>query len=242
VANSKSTRLPPDERREQLVALGLELLGRTPPEQVSIEAIARAAGISKGLLYHYFPTKSDFFVAVLRRSREELERRMAPDFSVEMTVGERLDASIDAFLGYVSEHAAGYLAIAHARGGEDTAIRAVLAENRERRVRAMVDFAAALSRGPREEVESPALVVALEGWLSFCEGVVGSWLARADLDRAEAVYLMRENLLATLVSIAGLDPRPAAAQLASSAAALAAAAAAARSRRTPANTQVFSAT
>ena len=220
MATTKSTRLPPDERREQLVRLGLELLGRTPPDQVSIEAIARAAGISKGLLYHYFPTKSDFVVAVLRQSREELERRMAPDFSVAMSVGQRLDASIDAFLGYVEEHAAGFLAIAQARGGEDAAIRAVLADNRERRVRAMVDFAAALSRGPREEIESPALVVALEGWLSFCEGVVGSWLSREDLERAEALYLMRENLLATLVAVAALGPEPAAGLLASNAAAL----------------------
>lgn len=225
MAHSKSIRLPPDERREQLVSLGLELLGRTPPGQVSIEAIARAAGISKGLLYHYFPTKSDFVVAVLRQSRAELERRMAPDFSVALSVGQRLDASIDAFLGYVEEHAAGFLALAHARGGEDAAIRAVLAENRERRVRAMVDFAAALSRGPREEIESPALVVALEGWLSFCEGVVESWLSRDDLQRSEAVFLMRENLLATLVAIAGLDPRPPAALLARNAAALSAAAA-----------------
>src|SRR3954454_19472768 len=130
VTTSKGTRLPPDERREQLVALGLELLGRTAPDQVSIEAIARAAGISKGLLYHYFPTKSDFVVAVLRRSREELERRMAPDPAVAMSVGDRLDASIDGFLGYVSEHAVGFQAMAQARGGGDVAIRAVIAENR----------------------------------------------------------------------------------------------------------------
>src|ERR1700712_2338584 len=123
VTVSKGTRLTPDARREQLVGLGLELLGRTPPDQVSIEAIARAAGISKGLLYHYFPTKSDFVVAVLRRSRDELERRMAPDLTVELTAGERLDASIDAFLGYVQEHAAGFLAVTHARAGDDPAIR-----------------------------------------------------------------------------------------------------------------------
>lgn len=221
MTTTKGTRLAPDERREQLVALGLDLLGRTPPEQVSIEAIARHAGISKGLLYHYFPTKSDFVVAVLRRSRDEMERRMAPDLSVELSVGERLDASIDGFLGYVEEHAVGFLAIAHARGGEDAAICAVIAENRAKRVTAMVDFAAALSCGPRDEVESPALVVALEGWLSFCEGVVSNWLARReDLGRAEVRYLLRENLLATLVANAGVDPRPAAVQLARSAGAL----------------------
>jgi AcrR family transcriptional regulator len=220
VTTSKGTRLPPDERREQLVALGLDLLGRTPPDQVSIEAIARAAGISKGLLYHYFPTKSDFVVAVLRRSRDELERRMAPDLSVPMSIVERLDASIDAFLGYVSEHAVGFEAIARARGGEDAAIRGVIAENRAKRVDAMVRFAAALAQVPREDVESPALVIALEGWLAFCEGVVASWLARDDLGRAEVRLLMRENLLATLTSVAAVDPRPGAARLAARAAAL----------------------
>jgi AcrR family transcriptional regulator len=236
LTTSKGTRLRPDERREQLVSLGLDLLGRTPPDQVSIEAIARAAGISKGLLYHYFPTKSDFVVAVLRQSRDELERRMAPDLSIPMSVAERLDASIDAFLGYVEEHAVGFLAIAHARGGEDAAIRAVIAENRAKRVHAMVEFAAALSRGPREDVESPALVVALEGWLSFCEGVVSNWLAcREDLTRAEVRHLLRENLLATLVAAAGLDPRPAAARLARNAAALSASAPAATAPRAPAS-------
>ncbi|MCW2983571.1 MAG: TetR/AcrR family transcriptional regulator, partial [Conexibacter sp.] len=212
----KATRLPPDERREQLVALGLELLGRTPPDQVSIEAIARAAGISKGLLYHYFPTKSDFVVAVLRQSRDELERRMAPDLSVEMTAGERLDASIDAFLGYVQEHAAGFLAVTHARAGDDPAIRTVLEQQRADRVDTMVDFAAALAGAPREELASPALAVVLEGWLFFCDGVVSGWLARGEgeLSRAEVLHLLRENLLASLGSVAGTDPRPAATRLA----------------------------
>jgi AcrR family transcriptional regulator len=254
VTNPKSTRLPPDERREQLVTLGLELLGRTPYDQISIGAIARAAGISKGLLYHYFPTKSDFVVAVLRQSREELEGRMAPDFSVPMSAAERLDASLDAFLAYAAEHATGYLAISRARGGEDEAIRAVLLDGRRRRVDAMVQFAAALSGGPREEVESPALEAAIEGWLWFCEGVVTRWLADSELSRAEVRHLLRQSLLAALESVAGVDGRAAAARLAESAGRLAAEAAAreaaAREAAAPgpaapepaAKTQAFSAT
>jgi AcrR family transcriptional regulator len=222
VTTSKGTRLSPDARREQLVELGLELLGRTPPEQVSIEAIARAAGISKGLLYHYFPTKSDFVVAVLRRSREELERRMAPaDPAAMLTAGERLDASIDAFLGYVSDHAAGFQAITRARGGEDEQLRAVIAENRAKRVDAMVVFAAALAESDRSDIESATLFVALEGWLAFCEGVVGQWLGGTQLvDRATVRHLIRANLLGALQSAADLDPRPAAARLSRAAASL----------------------
>ncbi|WP_051223492.1 TetR/AcrR family transcriptional regulator [Conexibacter woesei] len=224
MTTSKGTRLSPDARREQLVELGLELLGRTPQEQVSIEAIARAAGISKGLLYHYFPTKSDFVVAVLRRSRAELERRMAlPASAVGLTIGERLDASIDGFLGYVSEHAIGFEAIARARGGEDEQVKAVIAENRGKQVDAMVVFAAALAQSDRSAIETPALRVALEGWLAFCEGVVGQWLARpGQIERPAVRHLIRANLLGVLQAAAALDDpaNPAPARLAHAAAAL----------------------
>ena len=202
--------------------LGLELLGRTPHDQVSIGEIARAAGISKGLLYHYFPTKSDFVVSVLRASRDELERRMAPDLSVPMSAGERLDASIDAFLAYVEDRATGFLAVARAREGDDEAIRNVLQEGRRRRVSAMVEFAAALAAVPRAEVESPALEAAIEGWLAFCEGVVVRWLAGRDLPREDVLHLLRQNLLAVYESVAGVDARPAVARLAEAAGRLAA--------------------
>ncbi|HWI74105.1 MAG TPA: TetR/AcrR family transcriptional regulator [Baekduia sp.] len=220
MTTSKTTRLPPDERREQLVRLGLELLGQTPHDQVSIEAIARAAGISKGLLYHYFPTKADFVVAVLRQSHAELTRRMAPDPSVAMTAGERLDATIDAFLGYVQEHATGFLAVTHARAGGDEAVRAVLEEQRAARVDSLADFAAALAQAPREDITSPALTLVLEGWLFFCDGVVAGWLARGELTRPQVLHLLRENLLAALASVAGADDRPAARRLADRAAGL----------------------
>ena len=218
VTAPKSTRLPHDERREQLVRLGLELLGNSPYDQVSIGEIARAAGISKGLLYHYFPTKSEFVVAVLRQSREDLERRMRPDMSLPAEA--RLDQSLDAFLHYAEEHAIGFVAVARARGGEDDAIRAVLLEGRRRRIGAMVDFAAALSGTPRAELASPALEAAFEGWLSFCEGVVVRWLAQRDLERDAVLVLLRRALLSALESVAAVDARPAFARLAQASAAV----------------------
>jgi AcrR family transcriptional regulator len=214
----KGTRLPPDERREQLVRLGLELLGNSPHDQVSIGEIARRAGISKGLLYHYFPTKSDFVVAVLRQSRDELEARMRPDMSLPPEA--RLDHSLDAFLRYAEEHAIGFVAVARARGGEDEAIRAVLLEGRRRRIAAMVDFAAALSGEPRDALDAPALETAIEGWLSLCEGVVVRWLAQRDLERDAVLVLLRRALLAALEAVAAVDARPAFARLAQASAAV----------------------
>ena len=76
---TRRRRLSTDERREQLLAAGAELLGRRPYDEVSIEEIAAAAGVSKGLLYHYFPTKKDFVVAALERGQDELAELTAPD-------------------------------------------------------------------------------------------------------------------------------------------------------------------
>jgi AcrR family transcriptional regulator len=216
VSAPKSTRLSPDERREQLLRLGLELLGHSPHDQVSIGEIARAAGISKGLLYHYFPTKSDFVVAVLRHARDDLAERMRPDLSLPPQA--RLDQSLDAFLRYAEEHAAGFTAVARARAGEDEKIRAVLLEGRRRRVASMVDFAAALSGAPREELASPALETVIEGWLAFCEGVVVRWLGERTLEREAVLVLLRRALLSALESVAAVDARPAFARLAQAAA------------------------
>jgi AcrR family transcriptional regulator len=198
VPESRTTRLAPDERRDQLVGLGLELLSRTPHEQVSIEAIARAAGISKGLLYHYFPTKADFVVAVLRRSYDELSARMAR--------ATDLDGMLDAFLGYVEERATGFAAVLSARSAEaEPAVRALLEEQRAQRVAGLVEFAALRAGRPREAVESPTLTLAIEGWLGFCDGVVSGWLERGEPSRADVLRLLRENLLATLAAATAVE-------------------------------------
>ena len=74
-----ATRLSSDERRAHLLHVGVELVGRHGTADISIEEIARAAGVSKGLLYHYFHTKTDFFVAVLARSQAEMDHAVDRD-------------------------------------------------------------------------------------------------------------------------------------------------------------------
>src|SRR4051794_34416347 len=66
------TRLEVDERRAQLLELGLGLFSARPYDDVAIEDLAAAAGISKGLLYHYFPTKRDFYAAAIGEAARRL--------------------------------------------------------------------------------------------------------------------------------------------------------------------------
>jgi AcrR family transcriptional regulator len=187
-----------DARREQLLAAGTELLGRRPYDEVSIGEIAAAAEVSKGLLYHYFPTKKDFVIAALRRGEDELEELTAPDPDVPPAA--QLAAGLDRFLDFVEGHAAAYVAIFRSRGGGDPEIEATLEANRQRRLGALIDALARWESSPVEVKRTPLLETALQGWIFFVEGAVLRWLERRDLERDELHELLRQALIASLAS------------------------------------------
>jgi len=187
-----------NERREQLLAAGAELLGRRPYDEVSIEEIAAAADVSKGLLYHYFPTKKDFVLAALRRGERELGELTAPD--PDLPPAEQLDAALDRFLDFVEQHAAAYMAIFRSRGGGHPEIEATLEQNRQLRLNALIDSLASWEAAPVEVERTPLMETALQGWVFFVEGAVLRWLERRDVERGELRQLLQQTLIGALVS------------------------------------------
>jgi AcrR family transcriptional regulator len=189
-------RLSTDARREQLLASGARLLAERPFDEVSIEEIARAAGVSKGLLYHYFPTKKDFLIAALERGQEELAALTAPDPS--LPPAEQLAASLDRFLDFVQEHEAAYAAIFRSRGGGDPEIQAALEAGRRQRMDAVIESLAAWEPAPASVERTPALETAVQGWFFFVEGAVLRWLERRDMGRDELRELLALALIGSL--------------------------------------------
>src|SRR5918992_726929 len=100
------TRLDVDERRRRLLELGAELFARHSYDELSMSRIAREAGISKALLYHYFPSKQAYFAATLEQAAAELARVTEPD--PDRPPVEQLAASLDAYLGWVERHMDAY--------------------------------------------------------------------------------------------------------------------------------------
>jgi AcrR family transcriptional regulator len=189
-------RLSTDARREQLLASGARLLAERPFDEVSIEEIARAAGVSKGLLYHYFPTKKEFLIAALERGQEELAELTAPDPS--LPPAEQLAASLDRFLDFVEEHEAAYAAIFRSRGGGDPEIQAALEAGRQQRMDAVIESLATWEAAPASVERTPALETAVQGWFFFIEGAVLRWLERRDMRRDELRELLALSLIGSL--------------------------------------------
>jgi len=186
------TRLTSEERREHLLHAGVELLGRHGTADISIDEIAEAAGVSKGLLYHYFPTKDDFLLAVLDRSQTEMDEGQVRD--PELSALEQFDRNLDAFLRFVDVHAAGYLAVVNARGSEPR-VQKLIEARRSRRLDELVALTALRWDMPREVARTPLLVAAIDGWLGFSEGVIVRWLRDRQIGRDEVHQLLRRALL-----------------------------------------------
>src|SRR5262245_25940442 len=116
-SRSARSRLGPDARRAQLLELGIAVFSEQPYDEVSIDDLARKARISKGLLYHYFPTKRAFYVAAISEAARVLVERTETDPSRPPI--ERLRHGLDVFHAYVGRHGSKYAAILRAGVGSD---------------------------------------------------------------------------------------------------------------------------
>jgi AcrR family transcriptional regulator len=200
-------RMSTDERREQLLSSGVELLGRRGHDEVSIEEIAEAAGVSKGLLYHYFPTKKDFVLAALARGQEELAERLRPD--PDLDPATQLDVSLDAFLDYVEEHATAYTSIFRRGGGGDPEIAAALDAARADQMESMLLALTGWHEAPVSTERTPALEAAVQGWTFFVEGAVLRQLEHGDLDRPQLRALLRSALVGSVYAAGAASAVPA---------------------------------
>ncbi|MFH9984524.1 TetR/AcrR family transcriptional regulator [Streptomyces luteogriseus] len=189
-------RLSTEERREQLLSVGARLFSESPYDDVWIEQVAEIAGVSRGLLYHYFPTKRDFFAAVVERESERMLRMTAAVPGVP--VREQLAAGLETFLEYVEAHAHGYRAFHRADAAGDQAVRRVYRRAlaaQERQI--LAALAADPEFGPAFEGR-PEVRLAVRGWLAFTTAVCLEWLRGTESGREQVRELCTRALLGVL--------------------------------------------
>jgi AcrR family transcriptional regulator len=191
------TRLSTEARREQLLNVGIELFAQQPYEDVAIEQVATVAAVSRGLLYHYFPTKRDFFAAVIRHEGERMLRMT--DTDPDLPVPQRVTAALDAYLGYAKNHAHGFRAFHRAATTGDSEVRAAyesnLALHEDRIFAALTENATDLGIDGR----APAIVrLTVRGWLAFVISVTAGWLDDPTLSQADVRDLCARALVNAL--------------------------------------------
>lgn len=192
------TRLNVDERRRQLLDAGARLFATRAFEDISMRQIAEAAGVSKPLLYHYFPSKDDLFVAALTEAASELQAAIEP--SGEGTPAEQLARSLDAYLAWIEANRDTWSRLMRSAASLPVA-RELVEGFRER----TLELALAQLMGRRKP--RPALRTALKGWLGYMDAAVLDWAQSRDLSRSQLRDLLLAAFVAALGAAQQVDPR-----------------------------------
>ena len=188
-------RMDVDERRAQLLERGAELFTSHTYDELSMNKIAAEVGLSKALLYHYFPSKQAFFEETLSTWAERLRVSTEPD--PDLPPVEQLAKSLDGFLALVEENSVAYRNLMQSATAVPQ-IRELVEEVR----RVTADR---ILEGIYSDGAPPKARVAVSGWLWFMDGACLAWIESRDLDREEMRDLLLGVLMGALIA-AGSPP------------------------------------
>ncbi len=194
----RRTRLSPEQRRSQLLDLGVRLLATRPLDEISIDLLAEEAGISRGLLYHYFGSKTDFHEAVVRRAADDLIAQTAPPPTGDPL--ERLLVSMDAYVAFVEANHEGYLSMVKGAVGGQESLRRIYDEARASLTERL--FTAAGREGLLPDTALHRLVV--DGWAAMVESLVLAWVAApGGVTRAQVLDVVSGSLPRLVADLPG---------------------------------------
>lgn len=190
----KRTRLSPQARRQQFIDLGLLSLKHQALEQVSIEDIASQAGVSAGLLFHYFDSKLDFQVALVEEQARIVGEIATPEREPEdlAEVMPILNATLGTYVDHIIENRQSLLPMLAGVSWSEPRIRTAVKAVREQIVRHFVDQAGNI--GLRA---SPQFVLAVHGWIAVVEETLVQWLD----ENAGFAAMTRDDVVDHLVTM-----------------------------------------
>ncbi|MEU6661407.1 TetR/AcrR family transcriptional regulator [Streptomyces sp. NPDC046821] len=195
-------RMGVEERRQQLIGVALELFSHRSPDDVSIDEIAAAAGISRPLVYHYFPGKLSLYEAALRRAADDLAQRF--EERQDGPLGARLIRVMGRFFDFVDEHGPGFSALM--RGGPAVGSTTTNALIDSVRQAAYVQILAHL----QVTDPSPRLELVVRSWISLAESTALIWLDGRRIPRGELEAQLVHDFAALAAVSAAYDEEMAA--------------------------------
>jgi AcrR family transcriptional regulator len=173
-----------DDRRAQLVAIGLELLPTTPVQELTIDEVARRAGISRSLLFHYFATKSEYVTAVMDAAAASLRDHVVP--RPGSPTGGQLPGMLDRFVSWVETYRDSHLAFVRGAHAGEPDLARVYQDTREQLVEV------ALAAVPLPDGERQRQLV--RSWFAFTEDLVLQWTSEPTMTRDELLELVADVL------------------------------------------------
>lgn len=188
-------RLEPDERREQILECAVRLFGDRPYSAVSTTELAEAAGVTRGLIHHYFGTKRGLYLEVVRSML--MMPKLNPSFVATGPVPDRVERVVDWFLDTIAEHAKTFVAVSGAEGvGDDPEVERLLREADDVAATTVLDMVGVTTPG----VDSQQHAV-IRAYGALVKGAVREWIREGTLTRDEVRLLLVQSLIAIVNNV-----------------------------------------
>jgi len=194
MSEDRRRRLTPQERRAQLVALGVNFLASRPLDELTIEELSEQADVSRGLVFHYFGSRQGLHREVVLTARDSLLR--ATDPRPELPALERLHDTLIRIVAFVREHRGTFYSLVRGVASGDPAIREVIDQSRDENARRLLDVFQELGM-PQTEL----LRVALRAWVGFTEEVLVELAVEAERPVEEIVDFLERSVHGVVAAV-----------------------------------------
>jgi AcrR family transcriptional regulator len=199
-------RLSPDDRRNELLALGAEVFGQRPYDDVRIDEIAERAGVSRALMYHYFPDKRTFFAAVVRAESERLFEATNTPPEPGQSLFDQVREGVLAYVRYDEEHPHGAWAAYVGMGRSDPVLRGIEDVDNDRQANRITHRIMAAVGGAMDSKVERDLRVTVYGWLAFTFEMCRQRLIDPSIDGGFVADVCAHALLDALGRVPGVPP------------------------------------
>ena len=182
-------RMSPDQRRAQLERVALEVVAERGPSELSLDEVAERAGVTRNLLYHYFPRgKQDLIIAAVHQSGRDLSEGWVTDPDIPHS--QRLALNFARIIEHAAEPSPAWVAMRHSRISADPEVQKHSDDYRNM----VLDGMALNNFGTTDP--PPLAKLALRAFLAYAEEALDSW-RESDLPREQVLALLAQTLTAT---------------------------------------------
>lgn len=182
-APDRRTRLSPEDRRRQLITLGVNALADRPLEAITVELLAAEAGVSRGLVFYHFGSTTRLHHEIVRTARDSLMHATEP--RPELPPAERLRDTIARFVTFAVEHRQTFSSFVRGAASGDATVRDIVDQVRDAQAERLLTVFGELG-----VAASPRLHVALRSWVALAEQALIDGAVNAELDQDEVIRFL----------------------------------------------------
>lgn len=196
--SARRRRLTPDERRAQLLAVGVAFLGDRPLDDLTIEELSERAGVSRGLVFHYFGSRQGLHHAVVMTAAGSMIAASQP--REELAPADRLRDTLGRIVAFVREYRGTFFSLVRGVASGDPVVRAAVDDARDVHAHRLLAVFAEMGA-----TDTPLLRVVLRSWVSFAEEMLIELGLDTDAAADDIVDLLVRSARGVVAAVTPVD-------------------------------------